>query len=676
MTLPQSEALTPGGAAAPAPVRAGLVRRLLRNPVAVGCLAVLALIALASLFAPLLTDQDPAHSSLTETLAPAGGAHPLGGDGVGRDVLARLLYGGRTSLLGALIAVSVALVIGVPSGLLAGYYRKWFDAVSSWLANILMAVPAIVVLLVVMSAVGQNTYVAMAVFGVLMSPGVFRLIRASAISVREELYVDAARVSGLTDGRIVCRHILPVVQAPTIIQAAQMLGLAIVIQSGLEFLGLGSATQASWGSMLNDAFANIYTKPVLMLWPGGALALTVAAFGLLGNALRDALDASAGSGRGRRTRRAVRNATRARKAEQTEKSLTAVKAVKAPDSAPAEGIGADPSTTAAAVAEAEAEVESPESPEFTRSSADVGGARRPKPAVASAQDDDAPLLVLDGLHVSYPAEHGEKAVVDGVSLTVRKGEVLGLVGESGSGKSQTAFAVLGLLPPEALVSADRLVFDGAELGRLSRTEMNRLRGRRIAYVPQEPMSNLDPSFRIGAQLVEPVRRHLRLSASEARTKTLGLLERVGIADPERVFASYPHQISGGMAQRVLIAGAVSCDPDLLIADEPTTALDVTVQAEVLDLMRSLQRERNMGMVLVTHDFGVVADICDRVTVMQTGQVVESAPARELFAAPRHPYTRMLLASTLEDAEPRAALGRATTKVAAGTMHTARQEGRA
>ncbi|MFE2065605.1 dipeptide/oligopeptide/nickel ABC transporter permease/ATP-binding protein [Streptomyces sp. NPDC059467] len=673
MTLPQSEPdLTPGGAAAPAPVRAGLVRRLLRNPVAVGCLAVLALIALASLFAPLLTDQDPAHSSLTETLAPAGGAHPLGGDGVGRDVLARLLYGGRTSLLGALLAVSVALVIGVPSGLLAGYYRKWFDAVSSWLANILMAVPAIVVLLVVMSAVGQNTYVAMAVFGVLMSPGVFRLIRASAISVREELYVDAARVSGLTDGRIVRRHILPVVQAPTIIQAAQMLGLAIVIQSGLEFLGLGSATQASWGSMLNDAFANIYTKPVLMLWPGGALALTVAAFGLLGNALRDALDASAGSGRGRRTRRAARNAAKAGKAEQAEKSLTAVTAVKAVHSAPAEGIGVRPSTVAESVAEAE----SPEGPEDTKISAAAAGARQPKATVAAGKDDDAPLLVLDGLRVSYPTEDGEKAVVDGVSLAVRKGEVLGLVGESGSGKSQTAFAVLGLLPPEALVSADRLVFDGTELGRLSRTELNRLRGRRIAYVPQEPMSNLDPSFRIGAQLVEPVRRHLRLSASEARTKTLGLLERVGIADPERVFASYPHQVSGGMAQRVLIAGAVSCDPDLLIADEPTTALDVTVQAEVLDLMRSLQRERNMGMILVTHDFGVVADICDRVTVMQTGKVVESAPARELFAAPRHPYTRMLLASTLEDAEPRSALGRTTVKAAAGSLHTAPQEGRA
>ncbi|MFG2377744.1 dipeptide/oligopeptide/nickel ABC transporter permease/ATP-binding protein [Streptomyces sp. NPDC048504] len=609
MTLPQSEEAVAPAVAAQG--RAGLLRRLLRNPVAMTCLVLLAVISLASLFAPLLTSQDPAHTSLTDSLAPISGKHPLGGDGVGRDVLARLLYGGRTSLLGALLAVAVAVVIGVPAGLVAGYYRKWFDAVSSWVSNLLMAVPAIIVLLVVMSAVGQNTYLAMAVFGVLMSPGVFRLIRASVISVREELYVDAARVSGLTDARIMRRHILPVVQAPTIIQSAQMLGLGIVIQSGLEFLGLGSATQASWGSMLNDAFGNIYTKPELMVWPGVALAVTVAAFGLLGNALRDALDGSATGGR------------------KKSRGATARKPV--------------------------AEKKTP-------------------PVTAEEGDTDGALLVLEGLTVSYPTAQGEKTVVDGVSLTVRRGEVLGLVGESGSGKSQTAFAVLGLLPREAQVATARLEFDGTELGRLGRAAMNRYRGHRIAYVPQEPMSNLDPSFRIGAQLVEPVRRHLGLSAAEAKTKTLGLLERVGISDPERVFRSYPHQISGGMAQRVLIAGAVSCEPDLLIADEPTTALDVTVQAEVLDLMRSLQRERNMGMILVTHDFGVVADICDHVTVMQTGTVVESAPVAELFAAPRHPYTRMLLSSTLEDAEPRSALSRTMSASAPGVTNTGRQEG--
>jgi peptide/nickel transport system permease protein len=563
------------------PKRAHLFRRLLRDPVAVGCLVVLAVVTLASLFAPLLSSHDPGRAVLADTLAPISAKHPLGGDGVGRDVLARLLYGGRTSLLGGLIAVLVALLLGVPTGLVSGFYRGRFDAAISWVVSLVMAVPAIIVMLVVMAMVSQNIFVAMAVLGVIFWPAVYRLIRASVMSVREELYIDAARVSGMRDGRIMRRHVLPVVQAPSIIQAAQIFEVAIGIQAGLAFLGLGSANRASWGGMLNDAFANIYTKPILLLWPGLAIGLTVVSLGLLGNALRDTVGGSSGP---RRRRTGPRRA---------------------------------PVVPAAA---------------------------------PTATGDD--LLVVSNLRICYPREGQEVAVVDGVSLAVRRGEVLGLVGESGSGKTQTASALLGLVPALAVVTADQMVFDGQELQGLDRAARNTYRGRRIAYIPQEPMSNLDPSFRIGAQLVEPIRRHLKLSARQARERALGLLDRVGIDDPARVFASYPHQISGGMAQRVLIAGAVSCDPDLLIADEPTTALDVTVQAEVLDLMRSLQQERDMGLILVTHDLGVVADLCDRVAVMQTGRIVECAPAAQLFADPQHPYTRMLLSSTLENTKPR------------------------
>jgi peptide/nickel transport system permease protein len=384
--------------------------------------------------------------------------------------------------------------------------------------------------------------------------------------------------------------------APSIIQAAQLFAVAIGIQAGLSFLGLGDASQPSWGAMLNDGFTNVYNAPLLLVWPGVAMCLTIVALSLLGNAVRDAL----GGGDARRTAR-IPHARR-----------PAVRTVPAAASAPAS---------------------------------------LPTPVDAG----DRPLLLVEDLRVTYPGPDGDRVVVDGVSLTARRGEVLGLVGESGSGKSQTAFAILGLLSPPAQVGAGRLDFADLDLTALDGRGWNRLRGRRIGYVPQEPMSNLDPSFRIGFQLVEPMRRHLGLSSAAARAKALELLDRVGIADPERVLRAYPHQISGGMAQRVLIAGAVSCDPDLLIADEPTTALDVTVQAEVLDLMRSLQREREMGMILVTHDFGVVADICDRVAVMRAGRIVETASARELFGDPRHDYTRMLLDSTLEGAEPRAAL---------------------
>ncbi|MGW7756678.1 dipeptide/oligopeptide/nickel ABC transporter permease/ATP-binding protein [Streptomyces violaceusniger] len=574
---------TPDSAPGTARRRGRPLRRLLHNRVAVVCLVLLALIVAASVFAPLLTSASPTRSTLDDAFAPPGGGHLLGADSVGRDVLARLLHGGRVSLLGGFIAVAVALLIGVPAGLLAGYYRGRLDAVVSWVASLVMAAPAIMVLLVSIAAIGPDTNSTMAVLGLILAPGVFRLVRASVTSVREELYVDAARVSGLGDTRIVRRHILPVVQAPTIIQSAQMFGVAVVIQAGIEFLGLGSAGQASWGAMLNEAFANLYTKPTLLVAPGLAIVITVATLGLLANALRDALLDTPGP----------------------------------------------------------------------------AARRRPRPAAAPASTpgpaDDDSLLAVEDLRVTYATRDGERTVVDGVSLTVRRGEVVGLVGESGSGKSQTAFAILGLLPPEGRSEADRLSFDGRDLRGLGRKERNALRGCRIAYVPQEPMSNLDPAFRIGTQLTDPMRAHLKLTAREAREKALALLERVGIAEPERVYHAYPHQISGGMAQRVLIAGAVSCDPELLIADEPTTALDVTVQAEVLDLLRELQREREMGLILVTHNFGVVADICDRVVVMRTGQVVETAPAEKLFAEPRHEYTRMLLDSTLEDAPPRAPL---------------------
>ncbi|WAH97307.1 dipeptide/oligopeptide/nickel ABC transporter permease/ATP-binding protein [Arthrobacter sp. MMS18-M83] len=591
MTIPPIDGTVAAAAASGETAkRRHIVVRLLQDPVAICCIVVLLLLTAASVLAPFLTVQDPIKSSLAETLAPMSQQHPLGADGVGRDVVARLLYGGQTSLAAACVAVLVAFAVGVPAGLFGGYYRGRADAILAWASNFIMAVPAIIILLVVMAAVSQSTYVAMAVLGLIVSPSVYRLVRASVVSVREELFVDAAKVSGLSDARIMRRHILPVVQAPSIIQAAQIFGVSIGIQAGIAFLGLGSPTEASWGAMLNDAFANIYSAPLLLLWPALIICMTTASLALLANSLRDNLSGS--------RRRPTRHSDRVRDGASS-----------------SEGSG---------------------SGNFAEVADDV-------------------LLAVDNLKVDYPVDGGRRTVVDGVSLTVCRGQVLGLVGESGSGKSQTAFSLLGLLPPEARVSAGRLLFDGMELKGLGRGAMNRLRGKRIAYVPQEPMSNLDPSFTIGSQLAEPVRQHMKVSDKEAKALLLGLLERVGINDPARVYSSYPHQISGGMAQRVLIAGAISCDPDLLIADEPTTALDVTVQAEILDLIRSLQAERNMGVILVTHDFGVVADICDRVAVMHTGKIVETASVQDLFSAPQDAYTRMLLSSTLEDAKPRSPL---------------------
>ena len=261
---------------------------------------------------------------------------------------------------------------------------------------------------------------------------------------------------------------------------------------------------------------------------------------------------------------------------------------------------------------------------------------------------DQHLLVVENLSVHIPSAQGMVRAVDRVSLTVERGQTLALVGESGSGKSMFCRAVLGILPGRAaLPGAKRIVFDGRDLAQLPAKELNRMRGREIGVVLQNPMSSLNPVLTIGRQIVEPMTYHLGISGSQASGRALELLQAVGISQPEERFRCYPHQLSGGMRQRVAIAIALSCDPKLLIADEPTTALDVTVQAEILNLLGRLRRERNMAMILVTHDLGVVAARAKETAVMYAGRIVEKAPTLELFARMRMRYTKALF-----DAIPR------------------------
>ncbi|MFI2644282.1 dipeptide/oligopeptide/nickel ABC transporter permease/ATP-binding protein [Streptomyces sp. NPDC018610] len=588
----------PGPAAGPAgepPAhRTGTVRRLLRHPLGALSAAVLLLLVAAVCLAPLLSPQGPQVSSLGDAFATPNGAHPLGMDSAGRDILSRILYGGRNTLGGALIALGIALVLGVPSGLYAGYRGGWFDSLTNWVVDLVMALPAMVVLLASRAILGPRVWALMTVLGVLAAPSFFRLVRGVVAGVRGALYVDAAKVSGLSDARIVARHILIVVRGPVIIQVALVTGIAIGLQAGLEFLGIGSGSAATWGAMLNEAFQNIQRAPLLMLWPGLALGLTNGCLVLLAGALRDILeDRGAETAAPRRARH-----------------------------------GAAPPLPAAAAA-----------------------AAKDSPADGS---DRSGLLSVRGLTVAYAQPDGtRKEVVHGVDLDVRAGEIVGLVGESGSGKTQTAFSVLGILPDGGAVSGGSITIKGREVTGLPERAYRALRGGTVAYVPQEPMSNLDPAFTVGSQLMEPMRHVLGISRREAARRAADLLRMVEIPYPERTLRLYPHQISGGMAQRVLIAGAMSCDPELLIADEPTTALDVRVQAEVLDLLRRLQKDRALGVLLVTHDLGVVADLCDRVAVMNAGRIVETGSAEEVLHAPRDPYTRTLLGAVLDEAPPRA-----------------------
>ncbi|MFK4851901.1 ATP-binding cassette domain-containing protein [Microbacterium sp. ZW T6_19] len=561
------------------PKRAGAFRRLLRNPLGIGALITLAAIVVLGQSAPLFGVHDPAFSSLDAVNAPVGTpGYLLGGDQYGRDILARLLFSINVSLISGAIGAGVSVVIGTVFGLIGGYIGRTTDAVTSWIFNLLMTFPALVLVLVLYPVTGGSYQVMMVIFGIFLAPGTYWLVRNMVVGVRSELYVDAARVAGLSNRRILSRHILFIVRGPIIISVAFLASSAIGIQAGLAFLGLGSTLVPSFGSMTGDAFANIYLHPEQLVWPSLLLALLTGSIILLGNAYRDAL-----AGPQMPVRRKTSTPPLARKASSSVEIATA----------------------------------------------------------------SSGLLSVRNLRVRYPqADGGEKYVVDGVSLDIAPGEVVGLVGESGSGKTQTAFSILGLLPPEAGVEADVLSLAGESLLGVSPKEMRRLRGGVIAYIPQEPMSNLDPSCTIGNQLIEGLLS--AMSRREAKAIILELLERVGIRDPARVYASYPHQISGGMAQRVLIAGAVAGRPKLLIADEPTTALDVTVQAEILDLLRGLQRELGMGVLLVTHNFGVVADLCDRVVVMQNGSVVETGAVRDIFHRPTEEYTRELVGAILDE----------------------------
>ena len=567
--------------------RRGTVRRLLGNPLAILAIAWLLTAIVVSIIAPWIVPHPPTRVNLSTVLLPVGGEFLLGTDSVGRDIFSRLLVGGRQTLLAGALAASVAALIGVPAGLVAGYYGGAFDDGANWVANALLALPGIVVLLAVRAAVGPNVWIIMVVFGLLLAPSLFRLTRTSVAAVRRELFVDAAKVSGLTDAAIIGRHVLWVVRAPVIIQIASVAAIAIAIQVGLDFLGLGQ-NEATWGQMVSEGFANVFRAPMLTVWPTIPIALTIASLVLFGNALRDALEDRA-----------------------------------APSTAPSALVV---NTTAS---------------DSKREQAPV---------------DPGALLQVDGLSISYAGAHGRDVqAVDDVSFDVARGEVVGIVGESGSGKTQTVFALLGLLPQAARLAGGRVRFDGQAIldegAPTARAALRGLRGRRIAYVPQEPMSNLDPAFTVGYQLVRPMVKVLGLPRAEARRRAAELLEVVGIRNVAQVMRSYPHELSGGMAQRVLIAGAVSGEPDLLIADEPTTALDVTVQAEVLDLLRELQQRMDMAMLLVTHNFGVVADLCDRVLVMQKGRIVERGQVRHVLKEPAHPYTRMLLGSMLHGKTP-------------------------
>ena len=570
------------------PLRAA-VRATIRRPTVIVSLVWLVMLAVATSIPSVFSPHDPQQQNLRGIYELPSSTHLLGTDNLGRDILSRLIHGGGGALQGAVLAVAVSLLIGVTIGLLAGYFGGRIDNAVVFYTNVLLSLPGFIIIVTVSFVTDNNITLVMIALGVVFSGAMGRLVRGSTQATRNLLYVDSARVSGMSTSRILTRHIFPNITGPLIVQTFLFLSQAFIIYASLSFLGLGFDPQsADWGQLVLQATRAISRHPWLMIPIGVALILTVLAFNQLGTALRGALPQA-----------------------QRQSMLVAQhpRLPSPPINIPVRG-------------------------EHLES--DV--------ATIADNDDDTPVVAASGLTVSFPGLHGEVAVVDNVSLQVGRGEVLGLVGESGCGKSMTALALLGLVPAPGAVTAESLVVSGAQMGTLAERERALLRGRTIAMIGQEPMVALDPCFSIGSALVEALRVNRGSTKTVARAEARDLLGTVGIARVDDVYASYPHQLSGGMAQRVAIALALTGQPEILIADEPTTALDPTIQAEILDLLHDLREAQGMAILLVTHDLGVVADLCERVDVMYAGQIIESGTVAAVFDHPSHPYTQGLLSA--------------------------------
>ena len=596
--------------------------RYRKNPGAMIALGFLVLLGLVALFAEAIMPHDPNKQDLVNAFQKPSGDHWLGTDDLGRDMASRLISASRVSLRISFQVVGSALLFAIPIGLIAGYFGGKIDNFLMRIMDGLMSFPALILALAVAGILGPGITNAALALTVVFVPSFSRLMRGQTLAVRQETFVEASHSIGTPSRRIIVRHVLPNAISPVVVQTSLALGGALLAEAGLSFLGLGvQPPDASWGSMLRRSYDFIFTEAWMMLIPGLAIALTVLSFNTVGDGLRDALGIAGVSRRERKERRGLTTVVR--------------------------GANGNGDATAAAAAA---------SPTPTLPPPVLTEAIRERNAKRTDESIDAsrPLLSVEGLEVSFQTPRGLLKVVEDVNFAIFPGETLGLVGESGSGKTVTSLSIMRLLPsPPARVTAGRVMLEGRDVLSLSFREVRELRGPTMAMIFQDPMTSLNPAFTIGNQIGEAVRWHEPINRKQATKRAAELLDLVGI--PTTRLGAYPHELSGGMRQRAMIAIALACNPKLLICDEPTTALDVTIQAQILELMKSLRDELGMAMLFVTHDLGVVADICDRVAVMYAGQIVEQAEATALFHNPQHPYTEGLLKAMPQDTKPGEAL---------------------
>jgi oligopeptide/dipeptide ABC transporter ATP-binding protein len=610
--------------------RRRLVPSLRRDRLAIVSLVWLLLVALMAIFrwTPYSPQAVDLPSRLLAPMSLHGGAlHVLGTDEIGRDYLSQLIVGARASIMfgfiGATIATGFALVVGS----IAGYAGGRSDAAISRLIDAQLSFPTLLLALLLLISVGPSVGAVIVVLAVGSWPEIARLVRSLALEIRKKAYIESATALDAGTPHIIRRHVVPNLLAPVLVYGTIMIAVLMLSSAGLDFLGLGiQPPDTSWGLLIATGRNNIQRAWWLITLPGIAIFLTVLAVNLVALWLRRVNDPSDSISRAQ-----------------------AAGALVAP--APLElGPSDDPSIAADAEVEHPGELVDniPEPPPVasTETGLDVGyPADRVGKSLESAKaGGPAPILVVDRLSVDYFGRSSVAHAVRGVSWELYPGEVLAIVGESGSGKSVTAKTIMGILEqPQGRVTGGRVLLKGRDLLSLSRKEGRAVYGRVVTMVQQDAVAALDPVTTIGAHLEEAIRAHnSKLTRREIRARALDLLDQVGIPDPATRFGQFPFQFSGGMCQRVLVAMAVANDPEILVADEPTTALDVSIQAQIMDLLMELQAAYRMSMVLITHDLGLVAERADRIVVMYGGMVMETGTIADIIERPGNPYTQALL----------------------------------
>jgi peptide/nickel transport system permease protein len=542
----------------------------------IGAVGVVVLVFLA-VFAPLIWGDAAERIDTAAMLQGPSRDHPAGTDGLGRDVLARVLVATRPSLWYALLATALASVLGITLGVLPSVLGRRSARAVTGVVNMLVAFPGLILALFVAVVFGVGATGAVVALGVAGAPALARLTHTLASSVSGNDYVAAARVLGVSRPRLLTRHVLPNIAEPIVLNVTTAIGAALLAFSALSFLGLGVQPPFyDWGRMLNEGLDRIYVNPAGALAPGAAIVLAGLTFNLLGEGL-----AQVASGR---------------------------------------QVSVVPQQTSR---------------------------RRGVPVALATVDGKADDFVLDagGLSVVFPSPGGDIHAVREVGLAVRWGEIVGIVGESGSGKTVTALAIAQLVAYPGDVTFEHFRFDGRDVLGLPPGERRRLFATSLPMVFQNPGTTLNPALRVGRQLAEVSEVHDSMSRSAATKRAADKLRQVAIAAPERRLRAYPHELSGGMKQRAVIAMGLMGRPKLYIADEPTTALDVTVQRQIFEVLRQVNRDERASVLLISHDIAAVSELCNRIVVMYAGRIVEEADVSTVVSGTAaHPYTRALVAA--------------------------------